>query len=250
MKSKTIITLVVLGAVSASSYAYAENTNNLAQLDRDELQQIRRSGNRKGVDSRLEKLKSNRPEFTDEQKATIQGLRESGDKEALKGQLNEWGIEPPEKKGLRKDKVFENLSDNQKQVIEELRTSGAEKEEMQAQLEEFGIELPIKADRLELSDEQKQTIKDLKESGDREALKEYFEEIGIKKPRHNMQKRKNAIASLTQDEQEVVAEAREIARAGDKELAKEMLTEVFSEKQPDTDKKSNGIFRFFGRIFK
>lgn len=249
MKLKTVIILAALGAISIGSYSYADIESNLAQLDRDELREVRRSGNREGIPARLKELKMNRPQLTDEQKETIAELKEVGDKDAIRDQLNEWGIEKPEKddKGLRKDHVFKNLTEDQKTEIQVLRESG-DKEVVREKLTEFGVELPEKRERIALTDEQKETIKELKEKGDKNAVKAYFEEIGLKKPRHNMEKRKEIFESLTDDEKEVLEEARDIARAGDKELAQEMIKELFAD-DFSVKKTSRGVLGFFKKIF-
>jgi Tfp pilus assembly protein FimV len=250
MKAKICITLLALGILSIGAQSFAEVDDKISQLDRSELREVRRSGNREALGSRLKELRLNRPRLTEEQKETIQELRESGDRESIKDQLNDWGIEKPtnNRKELRSEQIFQDLSEDQKTVIQELRESG-DKEIIRERLEEFGVELPEKKERPQLNEEQKETIQELRESGDRESVKEYFEEIGLKKPRKNMEKRKAIFESLTEDEQGVLQEARAIARAGDKESAREIIVELFAYDNSSREKPTSGVYGFFKRIF-
>lgn len=242
-----LLGLVVLGT-TASAYAQEEK---ISQLDREELRELRQSGDRDAFKQRAEELgitKFKRPQLTDDQKVIIDELKESQDREAIREQLNEWGIEKPDhsqRKGLRKAGVFESLTVDQKSEVQSLREEG-DKDAVREKLEEFGVELP---ERPEITDEQKEKIADLKEVGDKEALKEYFEEIGLKKHRSFMKKRAEVIDSLTEDEQEMVQEARDIARAGDKETARELLQDIFGENLQE-EAQERGIKGFFKRLFR
>lgn len=248
MKTTTVITTLALAAIIAgvAPASFAQEETKLSQINREELRELRESGDREAFKERIKELviKRIRPELSDEQKEAIKDLQELGDKEAIKDQLNEWGIEKSQKKkGLQ---VMQKLTQEQQQEIKELRESGADKEEVRQQLESFGVELP---ERVQITDEQKGTIKELRESGDRELLKEYYIEIGLTKKVEKMEKRKSFVSSLTDDEKEVLEEAREIAKAGDKETAREMIQEVF-EVNDELEKASRGIRGFFKRIFK
>lgn len=250
--TKTGIALLGVVALGAAGSTYAQEDQKISQLDRAELRELRQSGNREAFRERAQELglkKSARPQLTDEQKAVIEALKESEDHEAIKEQLNEWGIEKrnhSNAKGLRKAGVFDSLTDEQKAEVQELREEG-DKEAVQEKLADFGIKLP---ERPELTDEQKEKIADLKDAGDKEVLKEYFEEIGLKKPRKFMQKRAEVISSLTKDEKEVLQEARDIARAGDKETAREMLQDVFSTENVQEKLSERGVRSFLKRIFR
>lgn len=248
--TKTGITLLAMAAITGGSLVHAQENEKISQLDREELRELRESGDREAFKSRIKELgleRKEKPELTDDQKETIKELRESGDRDAIKNQLNDWGIEKSnvDRKGLRKEGVFESLSDEQKQEIQDLRESEADKEVIREKLSEFGVELPK---RVEITDEQKEKIQELREAGNKEELKEYFQEIGISKKRVKMQKRKAFSSSLTEDEKEVLKEARDIARAGDKDIAREMIEEVF-EANDEIEKPERGIFRFFKRLF-
>jgi len=248
MNKKTFITTLALAGLVAgvAPGAYAQEDNTLAQINRQELRELRESGDRDAFKERIQELgiKRVRPELTDEQQEAIQELRESGDREAIKDQLNEWGIEKPHQK--KSSPILEQLTDEQQEVIQTLRESGAEKQEIKDQLESFGVELPTKP---EITDEQKETIQELRESGDRDALKEYYTEIGLTKKVAKMEKREAFIGSLTEDEKSVLEEAREIAKAGDKETAGEMIQEVFATNE-NIEEPKRGIFGFFKKIFK
>ena len=249
--TKTTIALLGLLTLASAGSVYAqENAQKLSQLDRDELRELRQSGDREAFQSRLQELgidRPQRPELTDEQKETIKELKESGDRAAVRSHLDEWGIEKPDhdRKGLRKDGVFENLSEAQKEEVQALRVEG-DKEAVKEKLSEFGVELP---QRPQLTDDQKEKIKELKASGDRAAVKAYFEEIGLKKPRKFMQKRNEVIDTLSDDEKEVLQEARDIARAGDKQTAREIVEELFADSSIGDDSEK-GIIGFFKRMFK
>lgn len=248
--TKTGIALLAMAAMTGGSLVHAQENEKLSQLDREELRELRESGDREAFKSRVKELgleRKEKPKLSDDQKKTIKELRESGAREAIKNQLNDWGIEKPQadKKGLRKEAVFESLSDEQKQEIQDLRTSNADKEVIREKLSEFGVELP---ERPEVTDEQKEKIQELREAGDKEELKEYFQEIGLLKKRIKIQKRKEFSSSLTDDEKEILQEAKDIARAGDRETAKEMIKEVF-ESNDELEKPKRGILGFFKRLF-
>lgn len=252
MKSMTKTTIVLLGmaTVMAGASAYAQEEQKMSQLDREALRELRKSGDREAFKERAAELgfnRANKLELNDEQKVIIDELRESDDQEAIKAQLDKWDIEKPLQRergnGLKVGHILQDLSEEQKEELKEVRASG-DKDAVREKLDELGIELP---QRIELTDEQKEAITELKEAGDKEAVKEYFEEIGLKKPRKFIQKRAEVISSLSTDEQEVLQEARDIAHAGDKETAKEMLQEVFGEVLED-ETKERGIRGFFKRL--
>lgn len=249
--------VIILGIAAigfGSTHAYAQNDNKTTQLNRNELRELRQSGDRDDFRQRAENLGINkmaRPQLTDDQIEIIESLKESKDHEAIRVQLNEWGIEKPEneKKELPIDGPFQNLTEEQKSELQELWELDVEKEVINEKLAEFGIEPPETLEHLQLTDEQKEKLTELKETGDKDTIKEYFEEIGLKKPRNHMQKRADISDSLSDDEKEVLQEARNIARAGDKETAREMAKEVL-EDVPTSNNASQGFFGFFKNLFK
>lgn len=249
---KTSLTLAAIAVIGLGSTTYAQENQKISQLDRESLRELRQSGDRDTFRKRTIELGVNRdkPELTDSQKETIKELRQSGDRDAVKNQLESWGIEKPIQRdrgnGLKIGHDLQNLTNEQKTEIRELRESGAEKGLVQQKLLEFGVELPK---RIEITDEQKQIIKNLRDSGNREELKEYYQKLGFTKKVDQRKKRKNFISSLTDNEKEVLENAREIARAGDKEMAKEMIHSVF-ESNNDLGKPQRGIMGFFKNFFK
>ncbi|MFT6361511.1 MAG: hypothetical protein ACJAV6_000624 [Candidatus Paceibacteria bacterium] len=248
---KTIITLMGIAAIGlggASAYAQSEDAL-LSQLDRAALKELRQSGDRDAFRYKLNELgidKPARPQLTDVQRDTLDELKGDGDYEAIKEQLDEWRVKPARDNGKRVKAgyVFQDLTDDQKEELQELRTEG-DKEAVRDKLKDLGVEL---AERPQLTDDQKEKIQELKDSGDKEAVKEYFEELGLKKPRKHMAKRTEVIDSLSDDEKEVLDEARDIARAGDKETAREMIEEIFEDTLNDGDAQK-GFFGFFKRLF-
>jgi len=97
--------------------------------------------------------------LTDVQKEEIQQLvqsmKDAGASQedimsAVNAKLAEWGIEVPEHQGPRNPPWMQNLTDDQKeqiqQLIDEMRENGANREEIREaivqQLEEWGIEIP------------------------------------------------------------------------------------------------------------
>lgn len=249
--TKTTVAVVGVIALTTAGSAFAEQPR-ISKLDRQELRELRQSGDRDAFKARAQELgfKKNKPQLTEDQKQVIKSLKESGDRQDILNQLDEWGIEKPQsnKKGLRKSKVFEDLTQDQQAIITDLRESGVEKEQLREQLAEFGVNLPGKKERPALTEEQKEKIQELKAAGDREGLRAYFEEIGLKKTRIKKNKRTHFIDSLSVDESEILHEARNIARAGDKETAQEMIKEVFAS-NTQLEKKSRGIRAFFKKIF-
>jgi len=213
MKIKTGIIIIALAAIMAGSSAYAESNNAL----------------------------------TESQKTVLQELRNSGDRSAVASQLKEWG-KKLQNKGLRKNTVFESLTQTQKQTLHELRESNVEKEIIQDQLKEFGIELPEKNKRHDLTDDQKEIIQSLKDAGDKQELKDYFKEIGIEKFRSGKEARAYFINLLTDNEKETLSEARTLAKAGDTETARLMIDELFTSNS-NLEKPTNGISGFFKKIF-
>jgi len=246
---KTIITLLGIATIGLGGSAYAQfDDAKLSQLDQSELRELRQLGDR---DAFREKLKSmgidrpTRPQLNNEQKEIIKELKEDGDREAIKNQLDEWGIQAPHKenKGLRAQGVFTDLNEDQKEELQELRQNG-DREAVREKLEEFGVELPT---RPELTIEQKEIIAGLRKDGDREAIHEYFEKIGLKKPRKHFTKRAQIIDSLNDNEREVLQEAHDIARAGDKETARALIIEIFAGDAED-EGTPKGFFGFFKRM--
>jgi hypothetical protein len=211
---KTIITLMGIAAIGlggASAYAQSEDAL-LSQLDRAALKELRQSGDRDAFRYKLNELgidKPARPQLTDVQRDTLDELKGDGDYEAIKEQLDEWRVKPARDNGKR-----------------------------------------VKAGYVfqDLTDDQKEELQELRTEGDKEAVKEYFEELGLKKPRKHMAKRTEVIDSLSDDEKEVLDEARDIARAGDKETAREMIEEIFEDTLNDGDAQK-GFFGFFKRLF-
>jgi DNA-binding transcriptional regulator YhcF (GntR family) len=154
-------------------------------------------------------------DLTEEQKQELkqlrQELREAGASreeihEAIRDQLEAWGIDPPERRmgrrGPRPD-LTEGQKQELKQLRQELREAGASREEIREairdQLEEWGIEPPERrmgrrGPRLDLTEEQKQELKqlrqELREAGAsreeiREAIRDQLEAWGIEPPQHS-----------------------------------------------------------------
>ncbi len=125
MKKKIITGTLALAALFALG-------TNYAQADRgDGLQQVRHSGNVSEMRQRFQ----NRPELTDEQREELAELRESGDREAMREKMEEFGITP-------KGPAFMNdLTDEQRETLAELRESG-DRDAIHEQLSDWGIETP------------------------------------------------------------------------------------------------------------
>lgn len=79
--------------------------------------------------------------LNDEQKAIIQELKEEGDSEAVKAQLDEWGIVAPDGKENRGLHLGQRLTEEQRETLVDLRKEG-DKEAVEEQLEAWGIEKP------------------------------------------------------------------------------------------------------------
>lgn len=145
----------------------------------------------------------------------------------------------------------QKISRLDRQELRELRELG-DRDAFKQRLRELGIERkdkpPLTKDQkrqgnlpLQSENDRSQKITELKDT-------ESFKEIGINKNRKSMNKRVNATDSLTEDEKEALEEARDIARAGNKEAAKEILRGIFEDNR-NNKSRGWGIKGFFNRFF-
>jgi hypothetical protein len=259
MKITTKIFIALLGftVLTSAGSAFAQEEKKMSQLDRGELKQIRASGDRASFKALLRELnikQPSRPRLTDEQKKIVKELKQAKDKDAIRDQLDRWGIEKYTQRdksmGLKTVEELQKLTKEQKEIIKELHESGDDKQLVRIRLLELGVELPERPKGPEITNEQKEKISELKEAGDRDAVKSYLEEIGLRKSRKFMSKRTEFTDSLSKDEKEVIQEARDIARAGDKETARELLKEVFEPNENFQEQSPRRIFGFFNKIFR
>jgi DNA-binding transcriptional regulator YhcF (GntR family) len=195
-------------------------------------------------------------DLTDEQRQEIRDLleelRESGAtieevKEAIDLKLTEWGIEIPNKGMRQRQPWMPELTDEQreeiKQLIEELKESGASREEIKeavdAKLVEWNIEIPEGKMPshppwlLELTDEQKEEIREiveeLKDNGAtkeeiKEAVDSKLEEWGIEASNKGMGQRPPWMPELTDEQKEEIKDLVEEMR--DSGATKEEIKEA------------------------
>jgi len=146
-RNKTIIVISLLALVLLVGSAFS--TLNVFGVEKDD----------DCLKRRCKVLNPWMRELTDEQRQEIRDLleefRESGEtreevKVAIDSKLTEWGIEVPEEGMRKRPPWMPELTDEQKEkikeLVEELKESGATKKEIKEavglKLEEWGIEIP------------------------------------------------------------------------------------------------------------
>ena len=245
---------ILLGIIALSvtgGQTFAEEGDRISQLDKTELRELRKSGNRELFKQRARELgikKSDRLELNQEQQEILANLRKNGNREDIKSQLNEWGIQgrAGQKKGLKKENFFDQLTEEQKSIIQDLRENDSDPQVIKQQLQEFGIQ---KSNKKILTEDQRAKIQELKESGDRQELREYFQQIGLKKTVKRSQEKKAFHSSLTEVQKDILKEAREIARSGDVDMAKDIITDLFAQTSIQDDTRPSRFLRFIKKNF-
>jgi len=138
MNKKLLTGALALGAIFmlGANYVQADQSRQ-GQKDgrgqKDEMLEMRQNGNMGQMKQRFE----NRPELTDVQRDELKQLRETGDRAAIHDKLQEFGISPRGPQGL----FLGKLTEVQRDEIKDLQADG-DRDAISDKLDEWGIERP------------------------------------------------------------------------------------------------------------
>lgn len=175
-------------------------------------------------------------DLTDEQRLELKDLRDAGDMEALKTKMEEYGIEfapmnPDKMPGFDKEKT-------------EAVKAALEANDYKAFVDVVGEELAAKVDEDTFAILVEAHT--LRESGDYEAARTKMEELkGILPPFGGPH---SHIEDLTDEDKEVLDQAKELRDQGEKEKAKELMQNYFGDRLQKPGNDEDGQRGFFGKI--